>query len=124
MAEPKTRESNRDIPLSGELLKTIRPLMKVVNPDFCVLSNEASPIEPRTYRNYYKKTLKKLGIPELKFHGMRHSFATRCIESKNSVKTVSVILGHSNITTTMNVYVHPDNKEKKRCIERMLKDIL
>ena len=78
----------------------------------------------RTYRNYYKKTLKKLGIPELKFHGMRHSFATRCIESKNSVKTVSVILGHSNITTTMNVYVHPDNKEKKRCIERMLKDIL
>ncbi|MBE6126690.1 MAG: site-specific integrase [Erysipelotrichaceae bacterium] len=124
VAEPKTRESNRDIPLSGELLKTIRPLMKVVNPDCYVLSNDASPIEPRTYRNYYKKTLKKLGIPELKFHGMRHSFATRCIESRNSVKTVSVILGHSNITTTMNLYVHPDNKEKKRCIERMLKDIL
>lgn len=40
------------------------------------------------------------------------------------IKTVSVILGHSNITTTMNLYVHPDNKEKKRCIERMLKDIL
>ena len=124
VAEPKTRESNRDIPLSGELLKTIRHLMKLVNPDFYVLSNEASPIEPRTYRNYYKKTLKKLDIPELKFHGMRHSFATRCIESRNSVKTVSVILGHSNITTTMNLYVHPDNKEKKRCIERMLKDIL
>ena len=88
------------------------------------MSNEASPIEPRTYRNYYKKTLKKLGIPELKFRGMRHSFATRCIESKKSVNTVSVILGHSNITTTMNLYVHPDNKEKKWCIERMLKDIL
>ncbi len=88
------------------------------------MSNEASPIEPRTYKNYYKKTLKKLGTPELKFHGMRHSFTTRCSESKNSVKTVSVILGHSNITTTMNLYVHPDNKEKKRCIERMLKNIL
>ncbi len=88
------------------------------------MSNEASPIEPRTYRNYYKKTLKKLGIPELKIHGMRHGFATRCIESKNSVKTVSVILGHSNITTTTNLHVHPDNKEKKRCIERMLKDTL
>lgn len=88
------------------------------------MSNEASPIEPRTYRNCYKKTLKKLGIPALKFHGMRHSFATCCIESKNSVNTVSVILGHSSITTTMNLYVHPDNKEKKRCIERMLKDIL
>ena len=55
---------------------------------------------------------------------MRQSFATRCIESKNSVKTASVIPGHSSITTTMNLYVHPDSKEKKRCIERMLKDIL
>ena len=122
--EPKTRESNRDIPLSAELLKFIKPLMKVVKGDFYVLSNDEKPIEPRTYRNYYKKILKKLDIPYIKFHGLRHSFATRCIESKNSVKTVSVILGHSNITTTMNLYVHPDNAEKKRCIEKMLKCIL
>ena len=122
--EPKTKESNRDIPLSAELIKIIKPLMKVVNSDFYVLSNDEKPTEPRTYRNYYKKVLKQLDIPYLKFHGLRHSFATRCIESKNSVKTVSVILGHSNITTTMNLYVHPDNAEKKRCIEKMLKDIL
>lgn len=122
--EPKTKESNRDIPLSSELLKIVKPLMKVVNQDFYVLSNDINPIEPRTYRNYYKRIIKKLDIPYLKFHGLRHSFATRCIESKNSVKTVSVILGHSNITTTMNLYVHPDNHEKKRCIEKMLKDIL
>lgn len=124
IAEPKTRESNRVIPLSTELLRIIKPLMKVVNKDFFILSNDKEPIEPRIYRNYYKKVIKELDIPYLKFHGLRHSFATRCIESNNSVKTVSVILGHSNITTTMNLYVHPDNKEKKRCIERMLKDIL
>lgn len=122
--EPKTKESNRDIPLSSELLKIIKPLMKVVNGDFYVLSNDEKPIEPRTYRNYYKRILKKLDIPYLKFHGLRHSFATRCIESKNNVKTVSVILGHSNIATTMNLYVHPDNAEKKRCIEKMLRDIM
>lgn len=122
--EPKTKESNRDIPLSAELLKVIKPLMKVVKGDFYVLSNDEKPIEPRTYRNYYKKILKQLDIPYIKFHGLRHSFATRCIESKNSVKTVSVILGHSNITTTMNLYVHPDNAEKKRCIEKMLREIL
>ncbi len=124
VAEPKTRESNRVIPLSSELLRIVKPLLKVVNGDFYILSNDKDPIEPRIYRNYYKRVIKELGIPYLKFHGLRHSFATRCIESKNSVKTVSVILGHSNITTTMNLYVHPDNKEKKRCIERMLKDIL
>ena len=49
------------------------------------MGNEALPIEPRTYENHYKKTLKKLCMPELKFHGMRHSFVTRCIESKYSV---------------------------------------
>lgn len=124
VSEPKTKESNRDIPLSSELIKIIKPLMKIVNYEFYILSNEEKPIEPRTYRNYYKRILKNLGIPYLKFHGLRHSFATRCIESKNNVKTVSVILGHSNITTTMNLYVHPDNAEKKRCIEKMLKDIL
>ena len=122
--KPKTKESNRDIPLTNSLYTIIKPLLKVVKLTNYVLSNDENPIEPRTYRNYYKKILKKLEIPYLKFHGLRHSFATRCIESKNSVKTVSVILGHANITTTLNLYVHPNNDEKKRCIEKMLKDIL
>lgn len=121
---PKTKESNRDIPLSNDLYAIIKPLKKVCNDSFYVLSNDVKPIEPRTYRNYYKKVLSILGIPYLKFHGLRHSFATRCIESKNSVKTVSVILGHANITTTLNLYIHPNNDEKKRCIEKMLKDLL
>ena len=122
--KPKTKESNRDIPLTNGLYTIIKPLLKVVKLTNYVLSNDENPIEPRTYRNYYKKILKKLEIPYLKFHGLRHSFATRCIESKNSVKAVSVILGHANITTTLNLYVHPNNDEKKRCIEKMLKDIL
>ncbi len=122
--KPKTKESNRDIPLINDLYSIIKPLLKVVKLSNYILSNDENPIEPRTYRNYYKKILKKLNIPYLKFHGLRHSFATRCIEAKNSVKTVSVILGHANITTTLNLYVHPNNDEKKKCIERMLKDIL
>jgi len=43
----------------------------------------------------------------------RHSFATRCIESNCDYKTVSVILGHSNISTTLNLYVHPNLEQKK-----------
>ena len=53
------------------------------------------------------------------FHGLRHTFATRCIESQCDYKTVSVILGHSNIATTLNLYVHPNLNQKQRCIERM-----
>ena len=120
---PKTKNSLREIPMSKELLKIIRPLKKVMNDDFFILTNEPKPTEPRTYRNYYKHLLKLLGIPDLKFHGLRHSFATRCIESQCDYKTVSVILGHANISTTLNLYVHPNMEQKKKCINQMLKKL-
>ena len=63
--------------------------------------------------------MQSLGLPSMKFHGLRHSFATRCIESKCDYKTVSVLLGHSNISTTLNLYVHPNLEQKKKCMEQM-----
>lgn len=116
---PKTKNSIREIPMTKNLLKMIRPIKKIVNGNFYVLTNEPKPTEPRTYRNYYKQFMQSLGLPLMKFHGLRHSFATRCIESKCDYKTVSVLLGHSNISTTLNLYVHPNLEQKKRCIERM-----
>ena len=120
---PKTANSVRDIPMSSELLKVLKSLNKVVNENYYVISNDIKPIEPRTYRNYYKKLCKQLDIPELKFHGLRHSFATRCIESKADYKTVSVLLGHSNISTTLNLYVHPNKEQKKKTIDKMLRSL-
>ena len=121
IGSPKTKNSIREIPISKELMKLIRPLKKLMNDDYYVITNEAKPTEPRTYRNYYKQLLKQLGIPDLKFHGLRHSFATRCIESQCDYKTVSVILGHANISTTLNLYVHPNMEQKKKCINQMFK---
>ncbi len=118
---PKTKNSIREIPMSRDLLKMLKPIKKIMNPDFFVLTNDAKPTEPRTYRSYYKKFMQALDMPQLKFHGLRHSFATRCIESKCDYKTVSVILGHSNISTTLNLYVHPNLEQKKKCIDQMLK---
>jgi len=120
---PKTANSIRDIPMSTELLRMIKSINKIVNENYFVISNDEKPIEPRTYRNYYKKLCKKIDIPELKFHGLRHSFATRCIESKADYKTVSVLLGHSNISTTLNLYVHPNKEQKKKCIDKMLRSL-
>lgn len=118
---PKTKNSIRDIPMTRDLLKLLKPLKRIVNNNYFVLTNEAKPTEPRTYRNYYKQFMQEIGVPILKFHGLRHSFATRCIESKCDYKTVSVILGHSNISTTLNLYVHPNMEQKKRCIDQMVK---
>lgn len=123
ISTPKTQNSIREIPMSRELLKLIRPFKKVMNDDFFVLTNEAKPTEPRTYRNYFKQLLRHLDIPDLKFHGLRHSFATRCIESLCDYKTVSVILGHANISTTLNLYVHPNMEQKKKCIDKMFKSL-
>lgn len=120
---PKTANSIRDIPITKNLLSVLKPLRKVVNDEFYVLTNDSAPTEPRTYRNYYKKLIAKLNIPPIKFHGLRHSFATRCIESHCDYKTVSVILGHSNISTTLNLYVHPNYEQKKKCIDKMLRSL-
>lgn len=118
---PKTKNSIREIPISKDLLRILKPFKKIVNPSFFVLTNDAKPTEPRTYRSYYKNLMKELKMPELKFHGLRHSFATRCIESNCDYKTVSVLLGHSNISTTLNLYVHPNMEQKKKAIEQMFK---
>ena len=120
---PKSKNSIRDVPMSKNLLKIVKPLKRVVNGRFYVLTNDANPIEPRTYRNYYSHLMRELNIPALKFHRLRHSFATRCIESRCDYKTVSVLLGHSNISTTLNLYVHPNMEQKKRCVEQMFKSL-
>ena len=120
---PKTKNSCREIPMNKELLGMLKPLKKVVNDDYYILTNDERPTEPRTYRNYYKRVMEKLDIPKLKYHGLRHSFATRCIEVGCDYKTVSVLLGHSNISTTLNLYVHPNMEQKKRCIDKVFKSL-
>lgn len=118
---PKTINSIRDIPISALLIKKLRPIMKIVHPDAYVLTNDMRALEPRLYRNYYNNMIKKHNLPKINFHGLRHSFATRCIESNCDYKTVSIILGHSNITTTMNLYVHPGMDQKRKCIDKMMR---
>lgn len=116
---PKTRNSIREVPMTRELLALVRPLKKMVRSDFYVLTNDAAPMEPRTYRAWFDRLQRQLGLPRMRFHGLRHSFATRCIESRCDCKTVSVLLGHSSVSTTLNLYVHPNLDQKRKCIDAM-----
>lgn len=119
MGSAKTRNSVRDIPLTKDVRQLLTPLMKGQAPENFLLSGSARPLEPRTYRYYYHRYMKSTGLPYVRFHGLRHSFATRCIESGCDYKTVSVLLGHSNISTTLNLYVHPNNEQKLKCMENV-----
>lgn len=119
-SSPKTKNSYREIPISRQLFQALRTVRKLSQSPYVVGTSTQSK-EPRSYRDYFGRLLKRLNIPHLVFHGLRHTFATRCIESQCDYKTVSVILGHSNVATTLNLYVHPNLNQKKRCIDRMSK---
>lgn len=119
----KTINSNREIPLGKDILMFVRPLSKICVPSHYVLSNDASPMEPRIIRNYFNRLCKDLKLPRIKFHGLRHTFATSLIASKCDIKTVSSILGHADVSITLDLYVHPDNEQKSRAIDTMLRRV-
>ena len=123
LGPPKTSSSLRDIPLPGALTRMLRPLGRQASPDFFVVSGSSTPYEPRYYRAYFRRLLARLGIPPVRFHALRHSFATRCIQSRCDYKTVSAILGHASISTTLDLYVHPGLEDKKKAIEKMARGL-
>ncbi len=116
---PKSRSSIRKIPLPEFLLKIIsvyRPIAE--KGEYGILSNQLDPFEPRAYQRIYKQILKEAGVEDRKFHALRHSFATRALELGVDIKTLSEILGHANISITLNIYAHSLMEQKKIAIEK------
>lgn len=109
---PKSTSSIRSIPIPTFMVPTLKLLQKEKS-CFFLTGNEKF-IEPRCYSNHYKNILKSIGIDIYNFHALRHTFATRCIENGFDPKTLSEILGHSDVKITLDRYVHPsfDNKVK------------
>lgn len=75
------------------------------------------PVEPRTMQNHFKKILKEAGLEERNFHILRHTFATNCIEGGTDVKSLSELLGHSDVQITLNRYVHPTLDSKRKHLD-------
>lgn len=87
------------------------------------MCRKGSPIKNSTYDTALFKICDKVGIPRFSMHILRHTFATRCIEGGMKSKTLQMILGHSNIGITMNLYVHTTEEEKIKEIQ-MVEDAL
>lgn len=109
--EPKSAYSKREIPLADELVKLIFPYYKCTGK--YVLHNN-KPMEPRTYQNKFQKYLQAADIRHKNFHSLRHTFATNCINSGADIKSLSEILGHSDVKITLNRYVHPTLETKRQ----------
>ena len=80
-----------------------------------MLSHDNSPID----RRRFKKLLDIAGLPDIKFHALRHTFSSRALEVGMDYKTLSEILGHASVATTMDLYVHSLDEYKKDQMNKM-----
>ena len=101
LCDSKNYSSNRIIPMSRELLDILKKCRLVSPGRFVVTGNTYEFIDPRTFQHWFSKLLKDYDMPHFNYHTLRHTFATRCIESGMDVKTLSELLGHSTVSVTV-----------------------
>lgn len=117
---PKTDNSIRTIPLSTKLYNILKPLKKQYPSNTYFLSGSSCKyIEPRNYQKRFRKCMKACKIKDCHFHTLRHSFSSECIDVGMDPKSLSEILGHSDVSITLNRYVHSNMNIKKRYLERL-----
>lgn len=115
IGSPKTTNSKRTVPVPPWLCsyyKAYQKLLKFPDEAFVLTTRDGIPMEPRTMRTKYYQLCDKIGIRRLTFHCLRHTYASRLILSKADIRTVSELLGHSDVTTTLNIYAHSDEDKK------------
>ncbi len=114
---PKTRSSVREIPVPDCVVNLLRKHRKDDN--YYIVSGNSKATEPRTMENRFGKILKNAELPSVHFHALRHMFASECIRLGIDIKTLSEILGHSRVETTLNRYVHSSIEQKTEAMNRI-----
>lgn len=118
VSTPKTPSSLRTVPIPAGLKTFLSPFARAMEADTFIVSGTTSPVAPRLLRTHFHRLCRSIGIPDIRFHALRHSFASRCIAAGCDVKTVSSLLGHSSVSTTLELYVHPTLEQKRRAVEK------
>lgn len=118
ITEPKSACSKRDIPLPKFLIQYAAQF-QTERKAFVLTGETDQFIEPRTLQNRFRNYVKASGIEHANYHALRHTFATRCVELGFEIKSLSEILGHSNVNITLNKYVHSSIELKKQNMEKL-----
>lgn len=128
---PKTKNSVRTIPIPEPIIKKLKKHKKKQNEmilcigeeynnkDYVLCNPLGKPFEEKRPNRNLKSILKKLDIEPMKFHALRHTYATRLFEAGVPPKTVQKLMGHSDIQTTMNIYTHVMKGEKIEAVEKL-----
>ena len=117
---PKSEKSVRVIPLPNDMMAYLKKAVSGLSQNAYILTGRTDkPMEPRTYQYYFESVLRQCGIRKRSYHTLRHTYATRCIENRIDVKSVSEMLGHADVTTTLRLYVHPSLDSKRQAIQKI-----
>ncbi|MBQ3037961.1 MAG: site-specific integrase [Clostridia bacterium] len=126
---PKTNSSVRNIPVNDNFIEKLNEWKSICNNlycsngfIFCSPENPLKPVEPKTIQKTFEKIIKNAGIKKANFHALRHTFATKALESGIDMKTLSLLLGHADISTTMNRYVHVLDKKRRDAMNIILSE--
>ena len=105
---PKTKSSIRTVILPTELLKVLKEYKKTVNSEWIFPSpkDSSKTRDPSAVRKRLQIILDRAGCKRVRFHDLRHTFATMALEYGMDVKTLSAAIGHTSAKTTLNVYSH------------------
>ncbi|MDU5334641.1 tyrosine-type recombinase/integrase [Enterococcus sp.] len=120
--ESKTNSSVRVIPMGKSLKKILLKHRKQSKTSF-VFSTNGQPCEPRLLTYHFHRIREKANLSKIHFHQLRHTFATRCLEAKGDVSSVSALLGHASTQMTLDTYVHALMEQRVHVISKMEKII-
>ncbi|MCD8086242.1 MAG: tyrosine-type recombinase/integrase [Clostridiales bacterium] len=115
---PKSRSSVRTIPIPDGMVALCKQFRPASGTGF-VLTGTEQYMEPRTVQRSFAKYAAACGLENVTVHTCRHTFATRCIEAGFEMKSLSEIMGHANVSITMNRYVHCSMALKQKNMEKV-----
>lgn len=119
-SKTKSVNSTRMIPMTTEINRLLSKYYKQKESDY-VLSKNNKPYEPRNITYSFHKLLKLSGLESIHFHQLRHTFATRCIETNGDISSVSALLGHASTQMTLDIYADTMMEQRSQVILNMEK---
>jgi integrase len=115
--QPKTATGKRTIPLMASAVTALQQhkieCKDATNAQYVFMSKTGKHVEPRNVVRTFNSVLKKAGLPRINFHALRHTFVSRLLEAGENIKTISELIGHTDVAFTLNTYAHilPDQKQ-------------